>query len=407
MLAVALGVVLAVLAVATGEQAAPVTGVEPPAASFAARRAQAESLSARGRRQEALRAFLAARRLAPTADDAAYVWFRIAGEYGRLGEFTQALDAYARQQALAAPDPISLGNSAELLMALGQLDESVRAYREALAIEERARDRRAHLYGLALGYLGLGAALDRGGHPEAAREAIARGLSLDPGLGVLRLVEQGGGDGGVDLSVLPPEDASYYLALAREVQGRRADAAVAFRAYLDAAVRRGKGNAVVARYVERALAHLSTLEAQVPRPNPTEAPAETPPGDGRGLRVVRTATLEARGPLVAPMIDAAWRLDPALLDACLADVSLASVAGTEGTMPRADHDFRMRLELVIDGNGRVSSASIEAPAALPAGVAPCIVTALENRLRVPRPARKRSTRARVEVVLAPVEPSGV
>lgn len=358
---------------------------QSPSAVYEALRQQAESVSGRGQHAEAVRAFQRARRAAVTPEDEARAWFRIAGEHARRGALAAALDAYARQQALAPVDPVALGNAAELLMALGQLDESVRAYREALAIEERASDRRRHVSGLALGYLGLGAALDRSDRAEAAREAIARGLSLDPGLGVLRLVEQGTGD----LSVLPVEDVSYYLALARETQGRRSDAATAFRTYVDAASPRATKDAVAARYVERARAHLAALE------DPPAPARPVLPSDSRGLRVVRTATVEAKGPVVAPLVDAAWRLDPRLLDACFADVPSAAVSNP------------LRLDVVLDANGRVKSTIVEGGATLPDGVVPCIATALENRLRVPRPTRKKPTQVRIEVVLAPAEPSGV
>ena len=359
---------------------------DSPPTLYQALRQQAESLSSRGRHAEALRAFQRARRAAVTVEDEARIWFRIAGEYSRLGALAAALDAYARQQALVPVDPVALGNAAELLMALGQLEESVKTYREALAIEERARDRRRHISALALGYLGLGVALDRSDRPEAAREAISRGLALDPGLGVLRLVEQATGE----LSVVPPEDVSYYLALARETQGRRSDAATAFRAYVAAASPRAAKDAVAARYLERARAHLTALAG----PPPGEA-RPAPPPDSRGLRVVRTATLESKGPVVAPLIDAAWRLDPRLLDGCFADVPAAAVNNP------------LRLDVVLDANGRVTSTAIDGAAALPEGMVPCIAAALESRLRVPRPARKKPTRARIEVVLAPVEPSGV
>src|SRR6185503_16987144 len=125
----------------------------------------------------------------------------------------------------------------------------------------------------------------------------------------------------------------------REFEGRRSDAAAAFRAYLSGASRRGKGDAVVVRYVERALAHVAALEA----PQAATSLAASPTADARGLRVVRTATVEARGPLVAPLIDAAWRLQPGLLDACLADVPLVRLEGaaatdTAASTPRADQD---------------------------------------------------------------------
>jgi tetratricopeptide (TPR) repeat protein len=391
----------------------PVARADAHGVMYESLRQQGEALALRGRHAEAVRTFQRARRAAATPEEEARVWFRIAGEYSRMGALAPALDAYTRQQQLIPPDAVSLANAAELLMALGRLDEAVQMYREALALEEGARDRRGHLSGLALGYLGLGAALDRSDRPhaaQAAREAVGRGLALDPGLGVLRLVEQGSGD----LSVIPPEDVSYYLALARLAQGRPSDAAAAFRAYIDRASKRAAHDPVTERYVVRARGHLTEL-AGAPAPAPRRSSS---PSEGRGLRVLRTATVEAKGPIVAPLVDAAWRLEPHLLDACLADVPWSGLAGpprergAESARPepaRPEPDYRLRIEVVIDGGGRIqpSGTQVQAAVTLPEGIVPCIASALENRLRVPPPARKRPTRARIEVVLAPVEPSGV
>jgi hypothetical protein len=111
------------------------------------------------------------------------------------------------------------------------------------------------------------------------------------------------------------------------------------------------------------------------------------------------------------LIDAAWRLEPRLLDACLAEVPLpvAPAAGDGGpsASPRRGGELRLRLDVVFDGTGRVRSATVEPAAVVPAGVASCIETALTTRLRPPPPARKKVTRARIELVLAPAESSGV
>jgi tetratricopeptide (TPR) repeat protein len=356
---------------------------------FVRMRQHAEALSAGGRPAEALLVFQAARRVAPTSDDEARLWFRIGVEYARLGKLALALDAYSRYLASAEADTTALGNSAELLMALGRLDEAIALYREALAIEERAVDRRAHLVGLASGYLGLGVALDRSGRDAASREAIGRALALDPGLGVLRLAEQGSGE----QFLVPPEDASYYLALARVAQGRTADALTAFQSYLEATAKRRAGDSVPLQYLERARGHVAALTKRAAPPLADAAPVT------RGWRLVREATLSTDGPLVAPLIDAAWRLAPRLIDDCLSELppTVESSAG----------ELRLRLEVMFDGTGRVQSATVAAAVALPATFTSCIQTALVARLRPPRPAHKKVTRARIELVLAPAEPSGV
>jgi tetratricopeptide (TPR) repeat protein len=378
-------------------------------ADFEAHQQLGEVLAAAGRRAEAVQELLAARRVAPTASDEARIWFRIAGERTRLGAYDLALDAYARQLALGDVDPQALTNSAELEMALGRLEDAIVRYREAVAIEERDSDRRSHVQGLALGYFGLAVALDRDNRPAAAREAVGRALALDSGLAVLHLAEERGGD----LFFVPPGDVAYYVGVAREAQGRADDAAAAFRDYLRVAD---------PRYAGRARDHLARLASGGAGGKGSVPPAAAPPDAGRlRLRVVHEATVVADGPLVAPLIDAAWRLDPRLLDACLSDVAgNPAGAGTAGAgTPR---EFKLTLDVDIDAGGRVSRASVQPSLDPPAGsaameqtstVAPsrvalgsCIENAVRERFRVSRPARKRSTRARIELVLAPVASMG-
>jgi Tfp pilus assembly protein PilF len=377
---------------------------------FEAQRQLGELYAASGRPGDAAREFERARRLSPTPADEARVWFRIANERSRFGAYEEALDAYSRALAFADPEPAALSNSGELLMALGRLSEAIDRYREAVAIEERERDRRSHIQGLALGYFGLAVALDRDGRPAAAGEAMGRALALDAGLSVLRLAEQGGGD----LFFVPPGDVFYYLGLARQAQNRADDAAAAFRNYLRGAT---------GPYARKARDHLARLDRGRVDPNkeaakraPTRAPTgeatnTSEPPRGVRLRVIHEATLVADGPLVAPLIDAAWRLDPRLLDACLSDVVLTGVAahgGAHGDEPVGPkREFKLSLELNIDHNGRVIAVSVAAPPELPSPVASCIDDAVRTRLRVSRPARRKPTRAHVELVLAPAEPSGV
>jgi tetratricopeptide (TPR) repeat protein len=383
---------------------------------FDTRRQLAQVMSTAGRRADAIRELEAARRAAPTALEEARIWFLIANERSRLGSYDQALDAYARQLALGDIDPQALINGAELEMALGRLGEAIVRYREAVSIEERDDDRRSAIPGLALGYFGLAVALDRDQRPGAAREAIRRALALDSGLAVLRLAEERGGD----LFFVPPGDVSYYLGLAREEQGRTADAVAAFGDYLRLADR---------PYARRAHDHLARLAAPGGKAVGSERPAR-PPGEVRQirLRVVHEATLISEGPLVAPLIDAAWRLDPKLLDACLSvaggDRPGAGLAAAEGT-----REFKLTLEVDIDASGRVRRASVLG-AAPPTGyrstreasaedraaadsptwpgvaLGSCIEDTVRGRFRVSHPTRKKPTHARIELVLAPVESVG-
>jgi len=99
---------------------------------------------------------------------------------------------------------------------------------------------------------------------------------------------------------------------------------------------------------------------------------------------------------VAPLVDAAWRLDPGMLDGCLAEAP--------GEPPRV----RLSLEIEIDERGRVRRAAARAaPPGLGDGVVRCIEQAIVGRLRVAPPARRKPTRARIELVLAPEEASAL
>lgn len=392
----------------------------------------AELLSAAARPADAVRELEAAVRIVPSPLDQGRVWFRIARERVRLGLYDEALDAYERKLALGDVDADTLSRSAELLMVLGRLRDSSDRYREAIEVEERhepgdpasnGREGRAQI---ARVYLGLAVALDRDARPIASREAIGRALALDPGLAALGLVGQveSGGD------FVLPGDASYTLGLAREGQGRATDAAAAFQDYL---------RVTTGTYARQAHDHLARLAASSAAPargnHPWEAlqadrrePVATAGRDKPGLpsthgarplrlRVVHQATLSADGPLVAPLIDAAWRMDPRLvhlLDECLSSAMIPDEAQSGSNNAGAASApglarSTLSLELRIEDTGRVSSVavSVRSPGELGAGISPCIEAAVRGRLRVTRPALRKPTRARMELVLAPVATDGV
>ena len=173
-----------------GEEKGVRAALEATRGHFEAGRALEETLSATKRTREAAREFELAVASAPTPADEARMLFRLANERTRLGAYDESLDAYEREIALGDTEPAALANSAELLMARGDLIAAIDRYREAVAIEERAPNRREHLQGMALGYFGLAVALDRQGAALASREAMGRALALDPGLTVLRVAGQ-------------------------------------------------------------------------------------------------------------------------------------------------------------------------------------------------------------------------
>jgi hypothetical protein len=101
-------------------------------------------------------------------------------------------------------------------------------------------------------------------------------------------------------------------------------------------------------------------------------------------------TVLATGGAAAPLIDAAWRDQAAILDDCLD----AAPELTPAHLP-----VRIAVELEIDSRGRVTAASAKLPAPLSADLARCLERAVLTRLRLPTPAATRPTRARTELLL--------
>ena len=301
------------------------------------------------------------------------LWQHLAAAYTSRGQYAQAVAATDRQLALGATDGAIYANVAELLMALGRLPEAEDRYREAIRADEDAPDRRLREHSLALSYYGLGVALDRDAQAAAGREMIGRALALDPGMALLQLAQQPGGD----VSFLPAGDVHYYLALALEVAARVAEAEDAFRAFLAAQPN--------SHWEKPARAHLAALQAYRQRRSGRTA-----------FHVVATATVHASGPIPAPLIDAAWRRHPDLIDACAA--RLPPLPGRE--------PLRITLEIEIDARGALTRAAVPRPQDLDRAFVACVESAVKDGLVVSAltattPAtRPRSTLARLELLLA-------
>jgi tetratricopeptide (TPR) repeat protein len=301
-------------------------------------------------------------------------WFRLGVERSKLGRYAEAVADYDRQVALGESDGTVYANSAEILMALGRLGEAEDRYREAIRVDEQSLDRRSREHGLALSYYGLGVALDRDEQPIAAREMIARALALDPTQANLTIAQQPGSD----VFFIPDGDVFYYVGLTAEVAGRADDAEAAFREFLS----RLPGS----RYARRARAHLEARAVI----GAAGGGSRLQPAAGAALRIVATGTVLARGGVPAPLVDAAFRAQPRLLDACL---DRAPATGVRDSV-------RVAVELDLDGHGAVTRATVKAPAPLDAGFARCAEAAIKDGLRVSRPPRPRPSHARVEMILA-------
>ncbi len=343
-------------------------------------------------------------------------WFVTAVERTTQGRYVEAAAAYGLALAAGADAPAVYANLGEVLMADGQLAAAEACYRDAVAAASVARppnlanlvsfpnlakreapgvqafdDPRGRAQDLTLAYLGLAVALDRDGQTRAAREMMQRALALDSTTSVLAVAELPNSD----LFFVPAGDVYYYVGLARSVAGRREEAADAFHEFL--------AHQPGSRWASRAEAHLTEL-GKKPAPGLSTSPASpsgsaSPSGPmrgrGSGPRVVAVGTVLSTGGSVAPLIDAAWREQAAILDDCLS-------AAPELAAGRAP--LRMAVELTIDGHGQISSVAVKLPPTAQAWssaekLSGCLERTIETRLRLPVPPARRPTRARTELLV--------
>jgi tetratricopeptide (TPR) repeat protein len=325
-------------------------------------------------------------------------WFVAAVERTNQGRYAEAAAAYGMALAAGADAPAVYANLGEVLMADGQLAAAEACYRDAVAVasvsplpnlanvatlgSQRFDDPRARAQELVLAYLGLAVALDRDGQTRAARGMMQRALELDSTTAVLAVAELPNSD----LFFVPAGDVYYYIGLARSVAGRRQEALGAFREFL--------ARQPASRWAGQAKGHLTEL-AQAHAPSAPSAPPA--PGHGRasGPRVVAVGTVLSTGGGVAPLIDAAWRDQAAILDDCLSSAPELAAA----RLP-----VRLTVELTLDGHGRVSAAAVELPPAARAWASAekfsgCLQRAIKTRLRLPPQPAARRTRARTELLV--------
>ena len=334
-------------------------------------------------------------------------WFATAVERTKQGRYAEAAAAYGGALAAGADAPPIYANLGEVLMADGQMAAAEACYRDAIAAASasplvtagslRFDDPRARAQDLVLAYLGLAVALDRDGQPRAAREMMQRALALDSTTSVLAVAALPDSD----LFFVPAGDVYYYIGLARSVAGRREEAADAFREFL--------AHQPGSRWAVRAEGHLTEL-GRAPAPGLASSPSlplspslptwpTSPPAPehrrGSGPRVVAVGTVLSTGGSLAPLIDAAWRDQTAILDDCLSAVPELALAGAP---------VRLAVELTIDGHGRVSTAVVKLPPAAEAWSSArefsgCLERAIKTRLRLPPPPAARRTRARTELLV--------
>jgi tetratricopeptide (TPR) repeat protein len=341
-------------------------GLEPT--SFIATLLMGEAQARQGRGAAAAAAFGRARALARTPAEESWCSMRAAIESSRAGRFEQALADYDQHIRLGEAQAAAYTNSAEILMALGRLGEAQDRYREAIRLEGQTRPLalpgQSRDEDLALAYYGLGVALDRDEQGHAAREAIARALAHDPKLAILDAAR----DGRSDVFFVPPGDVHYYRGLALMVLGRPRESIDAFQRFLTE--QRGS------RWIRRAESHLLAL-------------ASGSEGGRRSrLRLAAAGTVRADEGLSAPLVDAALRGHPGLIEAC---VDRAPSSASETT--------RLSLEVAFDAGGAVQAVKGQGGAPEWGPFFGCVEQRLKEGLRVPRPAGARQAGARLDLVL--------
>lgn len=202
-----------------------------------------------GRYERAARAWARHVELAPY-DRAAEAEFHLARASLRLWRFAEAEEALERALGRAAVSdarlPTALGLLGAAHMGQGRLADAIDAYLQAIAVADALP---AGYHDGDVGLLtALAAAYDRDGQIERAARVLSEVIRRDPELEHLR-------DPLVATQPSPPYDLYYFAALVAEHQGRSAEAAQAFRAYLAASA------GAPDLYRRRAREHLDALEA--------------------------------------------------------------------------------------------------------------------------------------------------
>ncbi len=161
--------------------------------------------------------------------DAAGYFERAIREYEQWRRLIDETDSLSAQNSLST----SYGNAAELLMAVGRLDEAIALYQTAIELNPLE----------ALGYFGLAVAYDRDGQWNKAVATMQEALNRPPGITRLD------GDG---VFFVPEGDKWYYHALAHQVMGSDRDHVASF--YLRFLAAAGDS-----KYHARAREHLAEL----------------------------------------------------------------------------------------------------------------------------------------------------
>ncbi len=227
-----------------------------------------------------------------------------------------------------------------------------------------------------------GVALDRDGQTRAARQMI-RGRWRRPDH-----LRAGGGDAARLRRAHRSGGRGLLLPGAGPARRRPADdAEAAFHEFLERAARRPLG-----RRPPR-----PTSRSWNRRPRGRPAPRR----DAAALACWPAGTVLATGGSPAPLIDAAWREQAAILDDCLDGA---------GGLARSGAPLRVAIEIELDARGRVTAAVAKLAAPNADLFARCLEGAVRSGLRLPAAPGGRPTRARTELLVGfarrPLGPGG-
>ncbi len=164
----------------------------------------------------------------PTHPAATAAWIDLAYAYAYLDRSREeilAYDAYLSQSMNISGRATALGNRAEALMRLGQLDEAILGYKDAIAMSESLSGLKSLFAADVLGRWGLAVALDRSGDAVAGEREAARAAQLDPGIGGGQWPKGsivGNGDPDIHVFFVPDYEKFYYLGLGMAEHAREA-----------------------------------------------------------------------------------------------------------------------------------------------------------------------------------------